>query len=81
MKAVADAKDGFDVGGAAGIRLDFHAQVADVHVQGAVQPGKAAVEQVIHQLGAGKHLPGRAHQHCQQVKFDRGQRDRLAVAR
>ena len=57
METVADAKNGFDIGGLAGSGFDFSAQVADMDVERAVQTGEAALE-LVYQLGRVNTCPG-----------------------
>ena len=54
-------------------------QVADVHVDGAVEGCGFAVVEVFHQSVAREHVPGVPHQQLQDVELERGELDRFAL--
>jgi len=55
------------------------ADFADVHIDAAVEGGKLAAEDGIHQVLAGHDASSFAQQDVQQIKSDGGQLDRLAI--
>ncbi len=58
--------------------LQLLAQMADVHVDGAIERRGLAVVEILHQGVARKHASGGAHQHFQNVELEGGQLHALA---
>ena len=52
-EAIADAKDGLDIAGVAGVRLQLGPQVADVHVDGALHALEGDARQLLQQAWRG----------------------------
>src|SRR5579885_2720574 len=76
QELVAHAADGLNQR-AAGFQLA--AQMADVHVDRTVEGRGLAVVQAFHQIVLGNHPAGALHQQLENVEFEGGQLDRLAV--
>src|SRR5579862_2037829 len=74
---ITDAANGLDDLPAA---LQFLAQMADVHVDGAVKGRGFAVVEAFHQAVARYDPPGIAHQLFQDIEFQGGHFHRLSVA-
>src|SRR5512135_2784152 len=72
---VPDTADGLDQSTAV---LDLLAQMADVHVDRAVERRRFAVVEIFHQAIAGKDTPRVAHQHLKNIELKRGEVDAAA---
>ena len=60
MKTIANAEDSLDIDRVGRVGFDLKAQVADVHIQRAVQAGEVAVGELVDQVAAGEDPPGEA---------------------
>ncbi len=74
---ISDAANGLDHRPRA---FQLPAQMADVHVDGAVERRGFAVVEALHQSVARNHVAGVSHQLFQNIEFQRCDLDRLAVA-
>src|ERR1039458_9045163 len=73
---IAHAANGLDEIVAA---LQLLAQVADVHVDGAIEGCGFAVIEILHEGVAGEDAAGGAHQHFENIEFEGGEFDAFAV--
>src|SRR5437870_3391980 len=61
------------------VRLEFLSQMADVHVDRAVEGCRLAVVKALHELVPRNDSTGGAHQHFQNVEFESGHLDSLSI--
>src|SRR5579872_7019078 len=73
---ITHAADGLDERIAA---VELLAQVADVHVDGAIEGRSLAIVKVLHEGVAREYAAGRAHQHFEDIEFEGGELHLLSV--
>ncbi|SPE31588.1 hypothetical protein SBA6_160018 [Candidatus Sulfopaludibacter sp. SbA6] len=79
LEGIAEAADGMDQNGAAGVRFDLLAQAQDVDVHGAVGDGAVLAPDCVEQLLAAEDHSGAAHQKLQQPELRGGELQRRAL--
>src|SRR5579872_2732558 len=81
LEHVPRSANGFQERRVVGVNFNFFAQAANVHVHAARGDEALGAPDGVQQLIACKHAVGPRREIIQQSKFQRGKRDRLAVAR